>query len=217
MTEKRKRVKRRRYESSTRAEGAQQTRQRILAAARALFVERGYAGLTMAAVAEESEVALDTIYATIGRKPQLVRLLVETAISNTDQAVPAEQRDYVLEIRAASSARDKLAIYARAITAVQGRLAPLVRALEAAADAEPELATMWREIRERRARNMKLFAAELAATGELRSDLAVDRVADIVWAMNGHELYSLLVEQRGWSADDFATWLSDAWARLLLT
>jgi hypothetical protein len=34
----------------------------------------------------------------LGRKPELARLLIETAISGTDQAIPAEQRDYVQAI-----------------------------------------------------------------------------------------------------------------------
>ena len=167
-------------------------------------------------MADRSGVALDTVYAAVGRKPLLVRLLVETAISSTDQAVPAEQRAYVQRIQAATTARDKLAIYAAAVVDIQGRLAPIIRALEAAAASEPELATIWREISERRARNTKLFATDLIKTGEVRAELAVDRVADVVWAMNGPELYTLLVEQRGWSPGALEAWLADAWARLLL-
>src|SRR3569623_457052 len=75
--------------------------------------------------------------AAVGRKPELVRLLIETAISNTQQAVPAEQRGYVQRIQAAATAREKLALYAAAVVDIQGRLAPLVRALEVAAAAEP--------------------------------------------------------------------------------
>ncbi|HEY6036765.1 MAG TPA: TetR/AcrR family transcriptional regulator [Kofleriaceae bacterium] len=216
MGTKRKAVKRRNYDSTHRTEAARQTRQRILDVARELFVSGGYAGFTMQEIAVRSEVALDTVYASVGRKPQLVRLLVETAISNTDQAVPAEQRAYVKRVQAAASARDKLAIYAAGLVEVLGRLAPIVRALESAATVEPELGKIWREISERRARNMRLFAAELVKTGQLRADLTLDRVADVIWAMNGPELYMLLVTQRGWSADEFATWLADAWTRLLV-
>lgn len=216
MAAKRKSVKRRSYDSTNRAEAARQTRQRIVEAARQLFLARGYAGLTMQEIADRSQVALDTVYATVGRKPQLVKLLVETAISNTDHEVPAAQRAYVQRIQAATTARAKLAHYAEAVVDIQGRLAPTVRALEASAAAEPELGAIWREISERRARNMKLFAAELIKTGEVRADLAADRVADVIWATNGPELYSLLVLQRGWSPSELVSWLADAWARLLL-
>lgn len=216
MTARRKPVKRRPYVSPQRSEAARETRSRILEAARDLFLSRGYAGLTMQAVADRASVALDTVYAAVGRKPALVRLIVETAISNTDQAVPAEQREYVLRIRTAASARKKLDIYAAAVVDIQSRLAPVVRTLSAAAVVEPELDKIWREISERRARNMKLFATDLIATGEVRAGLGVERVADILWATNGPELYTLLVVERGWAARELERWLADAWARLLL-
>ena len=181
-----------------------------------MFVTTGYAGFTMQEIAVRAQVALDTVYASVGRKPQLVRLLVETAISSTHQAVPPEQRAYVQRIHAAATAREKLATYAKAVVEIQCRLAPIVRALEGAAAAEPELAKIWHEISERRARNMKLFAAELVKAGGLRPGLTVDRIADVIWAMNGPELYTLLVSQRGWSATELEIWLADAWARLLL-
>ncbi len=40
-------------------------------------------------------MALDTVYASVGRKPELVRFLIETAISGTGEAVPAEGADIV--------------------------------------------------------------------------------------------------------------------------
>lgn len=215
MPAKRKRVKRtREYVSPQREEGALETRHRILDVARALFIARGYAGLKMQTIADRAKVALDTVYATLGRKSQLVRLLVETAISNSDQAVPAEQREYVQRIRAADNAREKLAIYAAAAVAIQGRLAPIARALSGAAD--PALAKMWREISERRANNMKLFAADLLVTREVRPGLAVEHIADVLWATNGPEMYTMLVEDRGWSPAQLESWLVDSWSRLLL-
>jgi AcrR family transcriptional regulator len=60
----------------------------ILDAARVLFTERGYAATAMTAIADRAGVALDTVYASVGRKPQLARLLIETAISGTDQVIP---------------------------------------------------------------------------------------------------------------------------------
>ena len=63
---------------------------------------------------------------------------------------------------------------------------------------------------------MRLFAADLAATGRLRPHLSVTKVADIIWSMNAPEFYLLLVEERAWSAKEFEDFLADAWIRLLL-
>src|SRR3954453_4419078 len=90
---------RRVYRSPRRTRQAAETRLAILAAARELFARAGYTATTVAQIAASAAVSVDTVYATVGRKPALLRELVEMAISGTDQAVPAEQRDYVRRMR----------------------------------------------------------------------------------------------------------------------
>jgi AcrR family transcriptional regulator len=204
----------RRYDATSRREAAARTRAAILDAARELFAERGYAATPMTAVADRAGVALDTVYASAGRKPELARLLIETAISGTDQAVPAEQRGYVQAIQAAPDARAKIALYAAAITAIAPRMALVLGIIRQAVPGEPELAALWTEIAERRAANMRRFVADLAAVAPLRLDLA--QAADIVWATNATELYDLLVGQRGWTPQRYQHFLTDTWSRLLL-
>ncbi|MGP7999266.1 MAG: TetR/AcrR family transcriptional regulator [Streptosporangiaceae bacterium] len=204
----------RRYDTTARRQAAARTRAAVLDAARGLFSERGYAATSMAAIASRAGVALDTVYASAGRKPELARLLIETAISGTDQAVPAEQRDYVQAIRATPDAGTKIAIYAAAVTAIAPRLALVLGIIQQAAPAEPELAQLWDQIAERRAANMRRFVADLASVHPLRLDPG--QAADIVWATNATELYQLLVGQRGWSPQRYERFLADTWHRLLL-
>ncbi|HET7016675.1 MAG TPA: helix-turn-helix domain-containing protein [Streptosporangiaceae bacterium] len=207
---------RRPYNSPRRAEQAIATRRAVLDAARELFIEQGYAVTTVADIARRARVAVDTVYATVGRKPALLREVLETAISGGDQAVLAEQRDYVVRVRAAKRAREKIDAYIAGLVDILPRLAPVILALRDAAPADPDSAATWREISERRARNMRAFAADLRATGELRADLSDDDIADIIWSMNGPEYWTLLVSDRGWSSERFGNHLSDAWQRLFL-
>ena len=209
-------VTKRPYDSSSRREGAQATRQSILDAARLLFLEKGYAATTMPEIARAAGIAQDTVYAAVGRKPTLFRLLVEVAISGSDRAVPAEERDYVRAIREEADAAKKLRLYAGAVRSIQERLAPLFRVLQGAASLDPELDVLWQSISKRRTQNMRLLARNLAATGRLRPRLSVARAADILWSMNSSEFYLLLVEQRGWSPEEFERWLGEAWIQLLL-
>jgi AcrR family transcriptional regulator len=204
----------RRYDSAGRRLAAARTRASILEAARQLFSERGYAATPVTAIADRAGVALDTVYAVVGRKPQLARLLIETAISGTDEAIPAGQRDYVRAIRAARDAETKIAVYAAAITAIAPRMALVLGIIQQAAPDEPELAALWTQVAERRAANMRLFVADLAAVAQLRLDL--DGAADIVWATNAPEMYQLLVGQRGWTPQRYQRFLADTWQRLLL-
>jgi AcrR family transcriptional regulator len=206
----------RRYVSAVRAEQAASTRHAVLSAARELFTEKGYAATSIAAIAARAGVAVDTVYAAGGRKPALLRELVETSLSGTDQTVPAVQRDYVIRMRAARSAREKLEIYAAAVSAIGVRMAPIHRALAEAAVTDGDCAALRAEIDARRATNMRLLAADLRTTGELRPDLTDEEVADIVWSMNAAEYRALLVGERGWSAERFGAWLFDAWTRLLI-
>jgi AcrR family transcriptional regulator len=207
---------RRRYDATRRAATAAATRRAVLAAARELFVRQGYRATTVGQIARRAGVAVDTVYAAVGRKPALLRELVETAISGGDRPVPALQREYVRRIRAAATAREKIEIYAASVAEIQQRMAPIFLALRDAAATDPDCAALWSEIAERRARNMREFAADLRATGSVRGELSDDEVADVVWSMNATEYWLLLVVERGWTPERFGRWLADAWRRLLL-
>src|SRR5206468_3379762 len=124
-----------------------------------LFLDKGYAATTMPAIAQAAGVSLDTVYATIGKKPALFRLLIEMTLSGEDRAVPADEREYVRAIRAETDAARKLRIYAAALRSIQEQLAPLFRVLQGAAPLDPELAALWQSISQRRAQNVRLFAA----------------------------------------------------------
>jgi hypothetical protein len=156
------------------------------------------------------------VYATIGRKPALLREVLETALSGSDEVVPGPERDYVARVRAATSARDKIAAYVSGLVPLQARLAPVFLTLRDAGAGDAEAAATWREMSARRARNMLMFAADLRATGELRDDLTDQDVADVVWSMNGPEYWVLLVGERGWTHRKFGDHLTEAWSRLLL-
>lgn len=207
---------RRSYSSPRRLEQAAATRRDVLAAARELFEINGYGPTTVAAIAARAQVSVDTVYATVGRKPALLRELVETALSGTDVPVPGEQRDYVARMRAAATAAEALTIYAGAITGIQQRLASVFLALRDAAITDSSCADLWTEIAQRRARNMRLLVADLRRTGQLRGDLTDDQIADIIWSMNSAEYWDLLVGRRSWTPAQFQGWLADAWIRLLL-
>ena len=161
-------------------------------------------------------MAVDTVYATIGKKPDVLREVLETSLSGTDTAVPAEQRDYVRDVRAAHSATAKIRAYVSGLVKLQPRLAPIVLAVRDAGASDPDSAQQWQRIAERRAQNMRQFAADLRSTGELRADLTDEAVADIIWSMNGPEYWTLLVVERRWSPERFGEQLVDTWTRTLL-
>ena len=95
------------------------------------------------------------------------------------------------------------------------RSVPLLEALRVAGQVDADCREVYEAVSERRAANMRLFAADLRATGELREDLTDDDVADLVWSMNSPE-YFLLVTGRGATPEEYAGRVADVWTRTLL-
>jgi AcrR family transcriptional regulator len=206
---------RRSYDGSQRRAAAERTRLAILAAARDLFAEGGYAATSVQAVAERAGVSLDTVYAGVGRKPQLLLAVHDMALAEGPAPVAAGQRDYVHAVKAAPTAEAKIRTYAAAMARVLPRTVPIMRALREAGATEPECAAQHDAISERRAANMRLFVADLRATGELRDDLTDVDAADLVWSLNSPEWFGL-VTGRGRSAEEYAELLADVLVRTLL-
>jgi len=209
-------VKTRRYDNTNRSEKSDETRRAILDVARARMLERGYRATTIADIARSAGVHVDTVYTLVGRKPVLLRELIEQAISGSDKAIPAEQRDYVSAIRSEPDPRRKLAIYARATREIHARLAPLLLALRDASTTEPDARAVWDEISERRAMNMRHLAEDLESVGGIRAELSIAEAADTIWVTNSAEVYVLLTTERGWPPHRYERWLADTWSRLLL-
>jgi AcrR family transcriptional regulator len=208
-------VKSRSYRSAARRDQARATRRRILQAAATLFTQQGYAETTVAQVAERASVSVDTLYASVGRKPQILLAVHDMALGSADEPIPALQRDYVAAVRRAEGARAKITLYAEALGRIFPAAVPLSDALRIAGLGDPECRAVWEALNERRAANMLLFAADLRATGEIRADLTDDDVAQLVWSMNSPEYY-LLVTSRGRTPEQYAALVADVWTRTLL-
>ena len=209
-------VVKRPYLSPRRAQQAGQTRQAILAAAARLFVDPGYAATPLTSVAAEAGVAVQTVYAVFGSKAQLLSALVDVTIAGDDEAVALPDRPFTAEIRAAPTARAKLTRYARHLAEVQARMADVIIALAGAATADPDAARIWRKNLDDRRRGMLIFAADLAATGEIRPGLSHDHIADILWLAMDVRNYDWLVRQRRWSPEQYQHWYVSTVAGALL-
>jgi AcrR family transcriptional regulator len=208
-------VKTRRYRSPRREQQAAATRRAVLRAAQALFTTRGYPETTVADVARRAKVSVDTVYASVGRKPQLLLAVHDMVLGSSEEPIAAEDRDYVAAIRAASDARTKLTTYAEALGRLLPQTVPLVEALRVAGQGDTDCRTVWEGLNERRAANMLIFAGDLRATGEVREDLTDDDVAQLVWSTNSPEFYRLSTS-RGRTPEQYAALVADLWIRTLL-
>ena len=71
---------------------ARETRRRILDAAERLFVRDGYASTTIVAIAEDGDVAVQTVYAVFGTKRAILTELLATRTAGEEEATPLRER-----------------------------------------------------------------------------------------------------------------------------
>jgi AcrR family transcriptional regulator len=209
---------RRRYNATRRQAQAAQTRQDILDAAHQRFLERGYAGATLAAIAQAAGVVVETIYRAYDSKAELFKAVVRAAVAGGANRVqvPVEQRPAIAAVIAESDPHRQLELYAATQPGIHARAGPLLRVLIGAAATDPELAELWAEIEDERLNGLGRFAGLLADRGVLRPGLSVEEARDLLWTLNSLAVHDLLVLQRGWSPERYRDWLAAALARELL-
>ncbi len=201
------------YRSVRRREQAEQTRRRVLDAAAALFVERGWDGTSVVAVAEAAGVAPETIYARFRTKRALLGELVQRAVRGDDPR-PVPEQEGPRAVAAATDQREQLRLFAGDIALRLERAAPLVAIVGAAARSEPELAELYERLHADRSRNLGGLVELLERNGPLRLPRA--QAVEAVWALTAPELHQALVRLRGWSRRRYAGWLAGALAAQLL-
>ena len=206
----------RKYDSSRRKEQARQTRLQITEAAYRLFVERGYAGATIEAIAQEAGVAQETVYAIFGSKRKILAFLLDISVGGDDQPVRILDRPGPQAVLHDTNQHHQLVLFSQDISEILTRAAPVFEIIRSAAKLEPEIAELVQNMLEERLQNMTRFVHSVAANGSLRDGLDEAQAGEIVWAITSPELFQLLTVDRGWTKEKYAQWLSDALIRLLL-
>jgi AcrR family transcriptional regulator len=197
------------YRSPLRAEQARLTQRRILDAAYALLIEQGWTATTMAAVAARAGVSGQTVYKTFGSKSALAKRVYDVTLVGDDEPVPFARRPEVVALQAETDPRRYLAGYAALGRGLIERLGPLMRVLLAGARAgDPDLRELVATLNAERLAGVGQVVRRLEELGPLRVDAG--RARDAIWMLNSVEVWSLLVEQRGWTGDEYAQWVGRA-------
>jgi AcrR family transcriptional regulator len=178
---------------------ALETRRLIAEAAGKLFLERGYAATTMDAIAGEAGVAVSTVYAAFKNKRAILKEIRQAWHDRTHareinaEAARHPDPERRLEMLASSNRR-------------QWELgAGMVAIYQGAAAADREAAAELDEaLRGRRAALDRIVEGIEEA---LRPGLDSARAAAILRALCRAEVYQELVEESGWSPDEYEAWL----------
>src|SRR5215204_5576040 len=132
----------RKYDSTRRQAQARETRLQIVEAARGFFLERGYAGTTIEAIAENAGVSPETIYATFKNKRKILLFLFEISVGGDDQPVRVIDRPEPQAVLHETDQQRQLTMFAIDITGILNRAAPVFEVMRSAAKTEPEIASL---------------------------------------------------------------------------
>lgn len=207
----------RQYHSPRRAAQARATREAIRRAAHTLFLAEGYAATTIVAIADEADVAPQTIYSQFGTKAAIVKELLDVSIVRDDEPVPVADRPWFQRVfDEGLGGHERLRRYASAVRRIYEGAGSTFEIIRRGADGDPELAELWAT--NQRARRMvvtRILDAVLVDSG-LRTGVSRDEAVDLLWVLHGPEMFHLLTVECGWTSDRYESWLADTFCEQLL-
>jgi AcrR family transcriptional regulator len=210
-------VNRRPYDTSRRAERTRATRQAVVAAARELFLDRGFADTTVDAVSAASGVPIATVYRLFKTKTAILKEVIDHAVVGDDAPVPLGDRAVVKDAQATDDPRAMTAAWAHVARQVFDNTAPLRLVLRVAAALDPDAARLQDSIEEQRRTGQARVARALADKGFLAPGLKEADARDIVYALMSIDTYRILRLEQRWSGARYERWLASALHQLLVT
>jgi AcrR family transcriptional regulator len=195
---------RRRRERAT--EERAETRRRVIDAARQLFLERGYVATTMADIAGEAGVALQSVYTAGQSKADLLHLVTDLAVAGDSQEVMLVDRPVYASVAAEPDPVRQIEMFAGLIATTMERLAPVWIAYREAAAVDPKAAANLVAAHRRRHETFRALV-RMVPEQHLRNDH--DRSADTAWAVGSIDVFLLLRTVLEWDATQYAKWLRD--------
>ena len=179
----------RRYSTELRSEQTAVARRLVLASAGRLFVEKGYLATTLAAVAAQAGVSVQTVYNVIGGKSAVLKAVYDVTLAGDDEPVAMGDRPAFRAMMQASSGREMLERYAELGRQMSERVLPLVTTLLAqAATGDPDLQAFAETIEGERAAGAAAEARLVSERFGLRDGLGVQDAADILWVLTAPDL-----------------------------
>ena len=159
-------------------------------------------------VAASAGVATETVYAYFPSKRALFQAVVDVAVVGDDQPVALAERAEFAALGQGTRA-ERISAAARIVTGVYVRTAAFAKVLREAANIDQEIAALLEATRERQRSDVAAAAALIVGAEVSNTD------RDAIWALTSPEVYLLLVESSGWTADQYQAWMTEMLERAL--
>lgn len=196
-------------EGPARQARTRRTRAAVVAAARTLFLERGYAATTIEAISEQSDTPQATVYRVFGSKLGILKAVLDVSVTGDDEAVAMLDRPRVGALMSDQDPRRQLEGFAALLRDLMVRTAPVHRILADAARSDEDAATLLADVARQRHEGQHRIARSVARSGSARPGLREREAADVIHALTSPEVYGLLVLDRGWSGERYEKWLTE--------
>lgn len=204
----------RRYDSTWRRERALRTRTAILDAAERQFLEGDYGTATIASIAQEAGVSVETIYKSFGSKSGLVREIYERGLEGRGDTRAYDRADETRDRE--SDPRTIMRQWGRLTAEVASVVTPIRVLMRHLAVTDREIAAVLETAEAERLVRMRHHARFLKAQGHLREGVTVSEATDVLWICSSLEIYELLVIRRGWSMARFTRYVGNFMITALL-
>jgi AcrR family transcriptional regulator len=187
-----------------------ETEAKIAEAATTLFCTQGYVDTTMAAIAAEAGVAVQTLYLRHGSKAAVLSAALDVAIAGDAKpvALGARTGDFVVRTLEEPDAGRALALWAHGARCICDRTHRLYEVIRSAS-ADPDVAEVLDKSRTDRATGHRALADALTAKQGYDPAVPVQRAADLLYALGTEDAYLLFVVDRGWDVDEWERWVVD--------
>ncbi|UUZ61537.1 TetR/AcrR family transcriptional regulator [Nocardioides sp. B-3] len=201
---------------SSRREKAAATRRTIVRAAHAEFVEQGFHGATVTAIAKRAGVAPQTVYFVFSNKSALISAAIDTAVMGEDAPTEPQLMPWFGAMLAEPDAAESLRIFVRGSADIFAGAAGLAEVLRAAALTDEEVRRTHLSHERLREEGFRRVVDMLAGKGPLCDGLTPKAATDVLLTVLGDSTYHLLTTERGWSHEQVVNWWTDTLPRLLL-
>lgn len=194
------------YRAPVREQQAAQTRRRIAEAAMTEFVQHGWAGTTVAAIAARASVTPQAVYQAVGAKPALLIRAVEAAVAGAgDDLLLSERPSFAAVYEPGLSKAQRIHAYTEATAAAYHRAAGLFLVLQDAARSDADAKLMAEKGARRRLADTHRLAALLRPEGD---EASVAALTDAIWVLAGPAVYADLIQRRQWTVDRYRRFLA---------
>lgn len=193
--------------SSTRRD---KTRLKLLEAAEAVFIERGYNGVGLEAVADSAGVTRQTVYNQFGSKAGLLAAVA----AHVEEAAGLPR--LLMNVTAQTDGMSMLRALLDTVVVVEPLLRPHIRLTYAGRLDDPLVADLWQNRMQSRYMGMLRVMTLLNKEGKVRPELSVEEATDVAWSLMSPHHFEYLVIERGWPIARYRTHLEDAITQLLL-